>query len=116
MGEDESGEVEGNEDLDKDMWGEEKEKENEPQEFDDNQTDTEHSKDQNMEEPEAFDLPENMYLDDKEAEDNFEEAAANEPEKMPDFEDEEEDEEDKDDTGDDEVRTEIENLAEMDEK
>merc|ERR1712130_917804 len=98
---------------------EEKEKENEPQEFDDNQTDAEHGKDEKMEEPEAFDLPDNMELDEKEAEDNFEEAAANEPEKMPDFEDEndeEGDEEDKDGNEEDEGRTEIENLADMDEK
>ena len=72
---------------------EEKEKENEPQEFDDNQTDAEHGKDEKMEEPEAFDLPDNMELDEKEAEDNFEEAAANEPEMMPDFEDENDEEE-----------------------
>merc|ERR1712223_2245073 len=98
--------------------GEEKEKENEPQEFDDNQTDTEHGKDQNMEEPEAFDLPENMGLDDKDAEDNFEEAAANEPEKMPDFEDEVDDEEEgEDDEGKDEKgKTEVENLAEDEEE
>merc|ERR1712213_297787 len=38
----------------------EKEKRKEPQEFDDNQTDTEYSKNQNIKEPEAFDLPESM--------------------------------------------------------
>ena len=92
----------------------EKEKGKEPQEFDDNQTNTEYSKNQNIKEPEAFDLPENMDLDDKEAEDNFEEAVANEPEKMPDLEDEVDDEEEgEDDEGKDEKgKTDIENLAE----
>jgi len=57
-------------------------------------------------------------LDDKEAEDNFEEAAANEPEKMPDFEDEiDDEEEDEDDEGKDEKgKTEIENMAEEEEE
>merc|ERR1712106_376235 len=141
---DESGEVEGNEDLDKDMWGDEdeddknqeldeseekgkteededdnlsakddqkekadqekrqrkeEEKEEETPEFDDNQTDPYHGEDKQIPEPEAFDLPESMELDDKEQEDNFEEGGENEPESMPDFE---EDQTSPDDENDDE--------------
>merc|ERR1712228_644256 len=127
--------VEGNEDLDKDMWGEEngeddedkdiekseekgnspegemddlvakedkekskeekrkrkeeeKEKENEDQEFDDNQTDTQYGENKEIPEPEAFELPDTMELDEKDAEDNFEEGGNKEPETMPDFEEE----------------------------
>ena len=164
--EDETGEVEGNEDLDKDMWGEdedekedkseledseekgkaeeekmddlgakedkeksdkdekrqrkeeEKEKENEPQEFDDNQTDEIHGEDKQMPEPEAFDLPENLELDDKEVEDNFDEAGTQEPEKMPDFEEMEEDDEEEEQKDEDGERedTKVDDIGQSDEE
>ena len=127
---DETGEVDGNEDLDKEMWGDENDKDNdqdmdksdekgktdeedsnelaakeeceksderrkrkeereEDQEFDDDQKDNEHGKDKQLPEAEAFDLPDNMELDDKEQQDNFEENGSNDPDTLPDFEDEE---------------------------
>ena len=67
-----------------------KEETEEPPEFDDDQTDPYHGEDNKFEEPESFDLPENMDLDDGEKEDNFEEPDVNEPEVKPDFEDPEE--------------------------
>jgi len=86
---------------------EEKEKEEENQEFDDNQTDPYHGEDKQMPEPEAFELPDNMDLDEKEQEDNFEEGADNEPESMPDFEEEEDKSEDLDENEENEGKTEI---------
>eukprot|EP00092_Neocalanus_flemingeri_P022654 GFUD01024574.1.p1 GENE.GFUD01024574.1~~GFUD01024574.1.p1 ORF type:complete len:2240 (+),score=854.36 GFUD01024574.1:478-6720(+) len=154
---DETGEVEGNEDLDKDMWGDEnedekeqelddseekgkteeeemedlsakedqkeqadqekrkrkeEEKEEENPEFDDDQTDPYHGEDKQNPEPEAFDLPDNMDLDEKEQDDNFDDGADVEPEAMPDFEEEETKPEDvnEDDAEENEGKTDIEKL------
>ena len=52
------------------------------------QTDPHHREDNKLLEHKSFDLPDNMELDDKEVEDNFEEGGDNGPESMPDFEDE----------------------------
>ena len=64
------------------------EKVEENPEFDDDQTDTVHGEDKQFPEPEAFDLPDNMDLDEVEKEENFEEPDNHDPEVQPDFEEE----------------------------
>merc|ERR1712106_1134150 len=91
----------------------EEEKEEETPEFDDNQTDPYHGEDKQIPEPEAFDLPESMDLDDKEQEDNFEEGGENEPESMPDFEEDQTSPDDENDDEENEGKTDIEKLDEM---
>merc|ERR1712179_198968 len=86
----------------------EEEKEEEAPEFDDNQTDPYHGEDKQLPEPEAFDLPESMDLDDKEQEDNFEEGQDNEPESMPDFEEDEKMDENDDDAEEERGKADIE--------
>jgi len=160
---DEVGDVEGNEDLDKDMWGDENEEEdkgdmeeseekgktqeeeiddlvgNEDQkekgndekrerkdekqeepEFDDNQEDPYHTEDKKLPEPENFDLPEDMQLDEPNAIDNFEEQPEDlDPDVMPDFEDKKSDNDESDDEGDEdpsEEKTEIDNIQNEEDK
>ena len=62
------------------------EKSDENPEFDDDQNDPYHGEDKKFPEPESFDLPDNMDLDNVENEENFEEPDSNEPEVLPDFE------------------------------
>jgi len=86
----------------------EEEREEEAPEFDDNQTDPYHGEDKQIPEPEAFDLPESMDLDEKEQEDNFEEGVDNEPEAMPDFEEDEKVDENGEDIEEDQGKADIE--------
>ena len=76
------------------------EKSDENPEFDDDQTDPYHGEDKQFPEPEAFDLPENMELDNVENEENFEEPESNDPEVLPDFEEEERDQDNLDEDAD----------------